>query len=121
MIFGYHPRKEGNMPKKRLVPKPKISTSTFSILDWIKAATALANLWKGIVAMIEAIEETGATGSEKKAAVLAWIEMMIDTGCSYVPTLPALKPFIMELADTAIDAIVATWNRLKLFKHKAEV
>lgn len=90
----------------------------WSLTQWLQAVSILAGLWKGLVAMIEAIEDSNADGAEKKNAVLAWLSALLDGAATYVKEIPALKDFILELADKAIDAIVATYNALGKFVHK---
>jgi len=92
----------------------------WSVTQWLQVIAGIGMLWKGLVQMIEAIEAAGGDGETKKAAVMEWLTILIDTADDYVPGLPGLKEFILAAADKIIDAIVATWNKVGKFVHKAE-
>ena len=82
------------------------------ILELLKFLPALI---ASVMALIKAFEVPG-FGEEKKNAVLLMVGMVIDTLKSFLTTLPLDKAQILDFVGKAIDAIVAFFNAVNIFK-----
>lgn len=109
-----------------------VKAEVAKIIKYYKAAAAdglsLAEGWKliqlAISSLVQIAEQVrGVTGSQKKAAVLAAVEELVDYllvkwDISWVPDVierltvdPLLKKIAMSFADGAVDAIVNVFNK----------
>lgn len=82
------------------------------ILELLKFLPALI---ASIMALVKAFEVPG-FGEAKKNAVLLMVGMVIDTLKSFLVTLPLDKTQILDFVGKAIDAIVAFFNAVNIFK-----
>ena len=99
--------------------KPKASID----IPWsaiIKAFGVLTSLIPMLTAMIEKLEEKDASGTDKKAAALAFLQSLLSGAGQYTQQLSAdVVASVMSMAGVVVDAIVAAYNACKLFVHKA--
>jgi len=83
------------------------------LLELLKLLPALIG---AVMALIKVFEVPG-YGEEKKEAVLLVVGLIFDTLSSFVE-LPIEKEKALEFVGKAIDAIVAFFNAINIFKHK---
>jgi hypothetical protein len=92
----------------------------FNLGDFLKALSVLAGLLPAITAFIKAMETEGLPGADKKAAVLQFIRSLLGGAGVYVSEISAdVIEVVMTFADSLVDSIVAAYNHVKLFFHKA--
>ena len=82
------------------------------ILELLKFLPALIT---AVMALVKSFEVPG-FGKVKKEAVLAMIAMLLDTLKSFLPELPLDKAQILDFVGKAIDAVVAFFNAVNIFK-----
>lgn len=83
------------------------------LLELLKLLPALIG---AVMALMKAFEVPG-FGAEKKEVVLAMVGLVFDTLGTLVE-LPIEKEKALEFIGKAIDAIVAFFNAINIFKHK---
>lgn len=87
-----------------------------SLSNLFKAIGALAQFLPALVAFIKEMEGSG-DGATKKAAVTAFLASLLDGAAGFVTELtPELRAAIMKIAGAVIDAVVAAFNAVGLFK-----
>ena len=89
------------------------------IKDMAMILTVILPLLQALFAAVKEFETPGATGEEKKAAVLGFMEKILEKVLLNNPNLNGFKDFIMEFLSDAIDAAVWAYNKIKKFEHKA--
>lgn len=98
----------------------KTNLKSLSIKDLIALLTFVAPLLKSLFEVIKEFEIPGATGEEKKAAVMGFMETIIDKCVANNPSLEWLKPYAMDFIDTMVDGLVWAYNKLKKFAHEVK-
>ena len=81
------------------------------ILEFLKL---LPGLLTAVVALVKIFEVPG-YGADKKEAVLIVIGLALDFIAGFI-TLPIEKEKILDFVGKAIDAIVACFNAINVFK-----
>lgn len=87
-----------------------------SLANLFKGIAALAQLLPALVAFIKEMEGQG-DGATKKTAVTTFLASLLDGAAGFVTELtPELRAAIMKIAGSVIDAVVAAFNAVGLFK-----
>lgn len=100
--------------------KAVVKIKSLSLTEWIKIITVLSTLIKAIIEMVKEVEAPDADGETKKAAVMAFIETLIDESIPFVNEMEGLKEHIMAIAGVIVNAIVKCMNVIGKFVHKAK-
>lgn len=91
-----------------------------TIITALSALSGLLGLTPYIRGLVQSVETPGATGEQKKTAVLSLIrESMTAIEASFPIDLP--NDLVMRWANSIIDVIVAVENAIGTFTHKGEV
>ena len=89
-----------------------------SIKDLITFLTVVVPLIKALFEVVKEFENPGATGEEKKAAAMGFLDKIVDKILANNPALAGFsKEIIMDFFDSAIDAAVWAYNKIKKFQH----
>ena len=99
----------------------KIQTKikAISIQEWITIITVLVTIVKAIIECIKEFEVPDATGEDKKAAVMLFVETLLNESAVFCPAIIPLKEPIMAIVSAIVNAIVKGFNLVGKFRHKA--
>jgi len=92
-----------------------------SLKDLVTFLTVIVPLLKNLFEVIKEFEIPGATGEEKKAAAMGFMERIIDKVLANNPAMDGLKDFMMDFISEAIDAAVWAYNKIRKFQHKEPI
>lgn len=95
----------------------KTALKGLSIKDLITFITVVVPLLKALFEVVKEFEIPGATGEEKKAAAMGFLDKIVDKILANNPALAGFKEMIMDFFDSAIDAAVWAYNKVKKFQH----
>ena len=86
------------------------------VITAIGALPKLLALIPEIMGLVKEVESATATGAQKKAAVLSLLQPAL-TAVESISGVSLPNATILAFAGDAIDAIVAVYNTLGVFKH----
>jgi hypothetical protein len=93
---------------------------SFTVLA--KILTTLVTVYPALVAFIKEIEVAGSlAGPEKKAAVLQFLNSLLEGLSSFVPAIGPIHDEIVKVAGVLIDATVTVFNFVGIFKKATPV
>lgn len=88
--------------------------------NFLKALSVLGSLLPALLSFMTTLEGSGASGAEKKNAALAFVQALLTGAAGWVKELDdAMIQTVMGIVGHVIDAAVAAYNAIGLFKHKA--
>jgi hypothetical protein len=87
-------------------------------MNFIAVFSFVASLYPVIVATVKEVENSGVSGADKKAAVMAAIAATINGLAAAGIKLPASVQSLLTVAGPIIDAVVTAFNVVGLFTHK---
>ena len=92
----------------------------FALGDILKVMQVLGSIIPTLVGFIRSLESHDMPGEDKQTAALAFIESLLRGGAAYCGDLTdGVIGQAMSFAHVVVDAIVAAFNKVGLFTHKA--